>query len=234
MTRLVSNERTLPAKLEAVVALVQRTIPSCHAAGIALLIDGIPTTAAVTDRLALEIDLIQYATGEGPCLAAMSNARIIRIDLLESDSRFTRFAPGALDRNIESVLSIPLVAMDRVVGGLNMYSRLPHAFDANTRQAVQPMADVAAEAISTSPLYASALDMVDGLVESLESQALINQAAGVIMTSERRTAEEALDRLRQLALASGKPIRAVAQLVLEERPTSPSPSGEAAPSDPDS
>lgn len=221
VTKLLATQRTLPAKLEAVVALVERTIPSCHAAGITLLIDETPTTAAVSDRLAVEIDLVQYRTGEGPCLAAISERSIIRIDILGEDSRFTRFAPGALDHEINSVLSIPLAVSDRVVGALNLYSHQPSAFDADTEEAVRPMADIAAEAIATSPLYAFALDLVEGLVETLESQALINQAAGVIMAGEGRTAEQALDRLRQLALASGKSIRAVAQLVLDERPTTP-------------
>ena len=225
VTKLLATQRTLPAKLEAVVALAERSIPNCHAAGIALLVDGRPTTAAVSDRLAVEIDLVQYRTDEGPCLAAMSGRNVIRIDLLEGDSRFTRFAPGALDHRINSVLSIPLIAGGGVVGALNLYSHLPNAFDASTEEAVQPMADVAAEAIGTSPLYASALDLVEGLVETLESQALINRAVGIIMAGEGGTAEEALDRLRQLALVSGKPMRVVAQLVLEERPTTPPPPG---------
>lgn len=66
------------------------------------------------------------------------------------------------------MLSIPLSAGDRVVGALNLYSRLPNAFDANAEQAAQPLANYAVEIISTSALYAYALEMVDGLVESLE------------------------------------------------------------------
>lgn len=219
VTKLLSTQRTLPAKLEAVVALVERTIPNCHAAGIILLVDGEPTTAAVSDRLAVEIDLVQYRTGDGPCLAAMATSKVVRVQYLESDSRFTRFAPGALDHQIESILSIPLLAVDQVVGALNMYSRLPNAFDTVTEEAVRPMADYAAEAIASSPLYASALDLVEGLVETMENRALINRAVGVIMAGEDRSSEEALERLRELAMASGEPMHVVARWVLEEHPT---------------
>ena len=45
--------------------------------------------------------------------------------------------------------------------------------------------------------------MVEGLMEILESQALINRAVGAIMAGGGRTAEEALERLRHLAMASG-------------------------------
>lgn len=109
------------------------------------------------------------------------------------------------------------------MGALNLYSHLSKAFDADAERAVQPMADYAAEAIGTSPLYAYSLDMVEGLVETLESRALIAQATGVIMTAEHVSSEGAWDRLRKLAMASGESMHTVADWVLEERPTGPLP-----------
>ena len=223
VTKLLSTQRTLPARLEAVVAILKRTVPNCHAAGISLLVQGEPTTSAVTDRLAVEVDLVQYETGEGPCLAAISDSNVIRMDVMERDARFAHFAPGSLALDINSVLSIPLVVRGGTVGALNIYSHLSNAFDAKAEEVVQPMADYAAEVISTSPLYAYALHMVDGLVETLESQAIIAQATGVIMATEQRSAEEAFDRLRELAMASGESMRTVADWLLEERPTGPLP-----------
>ena len=220
VTKLLKTQRTLPAKLEAVVALVKRTIPNCDAAGVCLLIDGEPTSIAVSDRLAIEIDLVQYRTGAGPCLASIAQSHVLRIDGLDADTRFTHFAPGALELELSSVLSIPLSANGRTVGALNLYSRRPDAFDAGAEELVQPMADYAAESISTSPIYAYSLDMVDGLAESIESQALIDQATGVLMATEERSSAEALDRLRELALGSGESMRTVATWVLDERPTS--------------
>lgn len=226
VTKLLRTQRSLPARLESVVEIVKRTIPDCDSAGVTLLISGEPTTTAVSSRLAVEIDLVQYQTGQGPCLDAMAGAHVVRIDVLDRDSRFTRFAPGALALEINSVLSIPLSAHGRTVGALNIYSRRANAFDDHTQELVRPAADYAAEAIATSPLYAYSLDMVEGLVESMETQALIDQATGVIAAGEERTVEEALDRLRQLALTSGESLRTVAAWALEERPTSPPPPGD--------
>ncbi len=205
VTKLLGTQRTLPAKLQTVVELVKRTVPNCHAAGISMLIEGEPTTTAVSDRLVVEVDLVQYETGEGPCLAAMSNSRVIRMDVIE--------------RDINSVLTVPLVARGAGVGALNLYSHLSNAFDADSQKSVQPMAEYAAEAIATSPLYAYSLDMVEGLVETLESRAFIAQATGVIMAAERVTSEEAMDRLREVAMASGESMRTVADRVLDEHPT---------------
>lgn len=52
----------------------------------------------MSDRLTVEIDLVQYETGEGPCLSAMKDSKIGRVDVIGQDSRFSRFTPGALDR----------------------------------------------------------------------------------------------------------------------------------------
>lgn len=219
VSKLLKTQRTLPAKLETVVGIAKRTVPNCDSAGIVLMIDGQPTTSAVSDHLAVEIDLVQYATGQGPCLAAMEDSHVVRIDVLDRDSRFTHFAPGALDLNLESVLSMPLPVGNSVVGALNMYSRVPHAFDAQSEEIARPLAEYAAEIVSTSPLYAYSLEMVDGLVESLENQAIVAQATGIIMATEARSDEEALDQLRGVALASGKSMRAVADSVILEHPT---------------
>lgn len=216
--KLLRTQRILPARLESVVAIAQRTVPHCDAAGISLIVEGEPTTSAVSDRLAIEIDLVQYQTGEGPCLHSIGLGQVIRVDILERDQPFSRFAPGALAMEINSVLSLPLSAADRVVGALSLYSRLPDALDAEAEAAAQPLAGYAGEIIATSAVYACALDMMDGLVESLENQAIIAQAIGILTTTEQQSSEEALERLGTLALTSGHSMRTVAGWVIEERP----------------
>ena len=221
VAKLLQTQRSLPARLETIVALLKRTVPSCDAAGIILIIDGQPTTSAVTDRLTVEVDLVQYKTGEGPCLAALEGAEVIRIDLIERDSRFTRIAPGSLELDVHSVLSLPLIVNGQSVGALNLYSKTPNGFDDQALELAQPSADYAAEVIAGSPLYAYSLDLVDGLMETLENRTLIEQATGVLMESERGTSEQALDRLRSLALTSGEAMPTVARWIIEERPTGP-------------
>jgi len=219
VTRLLKTQRTLPTQLEAVVDIVKRAVAACDGAGIVLLVDGELTSVAVTDRFTIEIDLIQYQTGEGPCLAALNDGNVVRIDILERDRTFTRFAPGALDRGLQSILSTPLAAHGRTVGALNMYSMQANAFDDRTVEAIRPMADYAGQAISTSPLYAYSLEMVDGLAEDLATRAVIEQATGVLMASQEATSQDAQGQLRDLAVRSGESMQTVAEWVIAERPT---------------
>ena len=62
-----------------------------------------------------------------------------------------------------SVVSFPLVAGGRTVGALNLYSYLPDAFDADTERVMAPIVNYAADVLSTSPLYAYSLNLVEGL-----------------------------------------------------------------------
>ena len=225
VTKLLQTQRSLPAKLETIVAIVKRTLPKCDAAGVILLIEGEPTSAAASDRLTIEIDLVQYDTGQGPCLAALADSNVVRIDVMEQDERFSRVAPGALAYNVNSVLSIPLTTQDGTVGALNIYSHDVNAFDERAEELILPLAEYAAEVIASSPLYAYSLDMVDGLVETLESQAVIERAVGVLTATEGLSSDRALDRLRHLALSSGEPMHTVADWLLKERPTRSSPRG---------
>lgn len=219
VNRLLQSQRTLPAKLEAIVTMVKRTVPGCDSAGIILLVDGEPTTTAVSDRLTVEIDLVQYDTGEGPCLEAIRQGKVIRIDLIAEDERFRRLAPGAIAHDVHSVLSLPLSAHGDDVGALNIYSHQANAFDDTSQALAQPLADYAAEVIASSPLYACSLDMIEGLIESMESQALVSRATGVLMATEGLNDVQALDRLCHLALSSGRSMPMVAGWLLQERPT---------------
>ena len=75
LTQLIlATHRTLPAKLSTIVDLAERLVPGCDAAGVALVLEGAVTSAAVSNRVTLEADVIQYETGEGPCLAAIADS----------------------------------------------------------------------------------------------------------------------------------------------------------------
>ena len=92
--KLVRTQRTLPAQLEAVTSMAKRTVPTCDAAGITLIIIGEPMTSSPTDRIVLEVDLVQYDTGQGPYLDAIDHANVVRVDLIEQRSATRASRPG--------------------------------------------------------------------------------------------------------------------------------------------
>src|SRR5918994_529330 len=122
------NDTSLKADLERLCRVTCRLVEHCSGASVSMLVEGEPTTVAVTDRVSLELDLAQYDGGDGPCIAALGG-EMIRIGYLAKAERFPHFARGAADRRVQSVLSTPALDHGDVVGSLNVYSRNADAFD---------------------------------------------------------------------------------------------------------
>jgi len=217
LSRTLVADQTFAGKLEAVAALAQRLLPGCDGAGITLRIRDEPYSVGVTNPLALEVDLVQYDTGEGPCLAAIEGSHVVRVDILEAGERFEHFAPGALDRGVHSVLSIPINADDRTVGALNLYASSEAAFDPDAEELVMPLAAYAGEVIATSDLYAYSLELFDDVLEELATTSMIDSAIGVVMSLTETGSEAARRILEDAAEARGSSLRNAAERVLREQ-----------------
>jgi GAF domain-containing protein len=216
LIRALWMERGLMGRLEAVTALSKRLIAGCDAAGIALQVHGEARSLATTDRVVLEVDLVQYATGEGPCLAAIAEGRPIRIDLVEENEEWQHFAPGALDRGVESVLSLPIRGERTTIGALNLYSKAARAFDEEAERGGRVLADYAGDAIRTSPLYAYSLDLVDEVLDELATSELVNTAVGLLMERTHGDSETALRTLSDDAEQHRMTLREAAEWELRE------------------
>ena len=121
--RVGSNGSTITENLRRVANRAVQDVPGCSAASVALLAHGdAARTAAVSNALAIEVDVVQYTLDEGPCLQAARISQPVRADLGRDDKPFIRFAPLARQRGIHGVLSIPLRDDSRTFGTLNLYS----------------------------------------------------------------------------------------------------------------
>ncbi len=199
INRLLVTQRTMPAKLEAIAEILERTVPGCDSVSISLVVEESAVTGAASSQLAIEADLVQYGHDQGPCLTAAKDQSPVRIDVLQDDERFEHFAPGAIEKGVESVLSIPLLFEGTTVGSINLYSETPNAFTAEVTEQIAPFAEYAVEVIAHSPLYAASLDMVAGLVEVVDDAAQVEIAVGVLIFLRGMDQREAWEFLQRQA-----------------------------------
>src|SRR3954471_15771425 len=92
---VLSQEDQLPVVLNRMCRQAALAIPGADMASVSLLNDGEPTTVAVTDEHAMEIDKAQYRAEEGPCLHAAATGEMVRITVSELDGRWPAFAAAA-------------------------------------------------------------------------------------------------------------------------------------------
>ncbi len=169
-----------------------------------------PATTACTDPLASEADEVQYQTGDGPCLHAIRHAQAVRIDDTATHGRWPRFARQAVSLGIRSCLAVPLIADGEPVGALNLYARRPGAFGPAEISRAQRFAKHASGTLTLALRLASCQDLNDQLRSSLVSRAVIDQALGVIMATERVPQDKAFALLRTVSQNTNVKLRDLA------------------------
>lgn len=167
--------------LNRLVAVVKAHVTQCDEVGVTVVVDERARTAAYTTALTLEIDAVQYAVGDGPCLDAYRNDRENRVDMAGAKERWPLFAARAQDLGMGALMALPLGSNGEVVGALNLYARDPRALDDLDATAVRMAARRCAEAIGAATEIIGARSLAQQMEQAMASRAVIEQAKGVLM-----------------------------------------------------
>jgi GAF domain-containing protein len=213
--RLTLHEHSMQSLLQAVTDLAKLVMPGDTEASVTLLVDEKPSTAVFTGPLALDLDERQYTRGYGPCLNAASTGELTEIADTEAETRWPDYVQLAVERGCGSSLSVPLAVGDRVSAALNIYARVPHAFDDQSRAIATRFAPYAAVALASMNAYQDARDMADNLEAALRSRAVIDQAKGILMERYKLTADQAFQLLAQASMKTNRKLRVVAENLVE-------------------
>ncbi|HZZ97213.1 MAG TPA: GAF and ANTAR domain-containing protein [Jatrophihabitantaceae bacterium] len=200
----LADAPSLEELLERALGLAIDIVPGCEQAGISLLQDRVVETPASVGDLAERCDKLQEQLGDGPCVTALLEADIIRIDDVLSDNRWPEFSAGAAKAGLRSMLACRLATQRDKLGALNMYSTEPDAFTAES----EAMAIGYAAHVS---LALSALDREANLRRAMKSRELIGQAMGILMERHRVTASQAFDVMVHASQRTNVKLRSIAE-----------------------
>lgn len=164
----------------------------------------------VSDDLSRHAEEVQYGTGDGPCLRALSDGEIIHVPDLGQEARFGDYRMHALAKGVRSSLSVPLRNGSTNIGALNIYSTDLNAFSTLDRQRAEAFAAFAAGAISVARRMADQTALSEQLQEALASRSIIDQALGIIAGQNRCDTEAAFAVLRNASANSNRKLREVA------------------------
>ncbi|MEY2581692.1 MAG: hypothetical protein QOE09_1541 [Ilumatobacteraceae bacterium] len=204
---------SVAGSLQLTVDLAVATVDGCDAAGIFVLRSDRVTTAAASHPIVVELDELQFATNEGPCLDAIADGGPSYAADLMDDARWSRFGPEAARAGVRSILAFRL--SDQPVSVLNLYARMPAAFGATDRAKGLIFATLAGIALDAAGERADDEQRVANLHDALLTRELIGQAQGILIERERITADQAFDVLRRASQHLNVKLREVAQTLVE-------------------
>ncbi len=198
MADLATALETEPSEaevLEAVCAEAVRAIPGADMASITAIRDGEPETAASTDERAVDIDRVQYAAGEGPCLRAAETGEIVRLPLTTAGAVWPEFTTYARGLGVGSYLAAPLRVDETLGGALNLFGYGDHGFAEADSRLLALYTTIVSFGLRSTRRYRNARRRVAELETAMSSRAVIEQAKGILMAVHRVTADDAMKRL---------------------------------------
>jgi signal transduction protein with GAF and PtsI domain len=194
-----------------------RTVVGVDGTGLTLAHeDGRPRWVAVSDAAMELLEQVQHDFGEGPCLAAFAQDRVVAVQDLHRELVWDRLAAVVGQLQVRGVLSVPVRLASQPVGTLDVYATQPRAWTPGEVEALGALAVVTAELVSTAVELANREVEVAQLRQALASRVWIEQAKGVLVTTRGVSPDAAFQQLRKRARSSSRKLADLAQEVVQE------------------
>lgn len=194
---------------------------------------GLPVTCAVTLTRqrrsvtvagscpeARELDEIQQAFGDGPCMAAMEESRPVLVRDARADQRWTRYSRMVADRGQLSILGVPLTLDYGATASLTFFAPEADAFTADIIRTCEIFACQAGKALRLAVRIGASQELKDDVLAAMKSRTSINLASGIVMGQSRCTQDEAIAILTKVSNNRNVKLRVVAEEILRNYDTS--------------
>jgi len=116
----------------------------------------------------------------------------------------------AIKESLSSLISVPMIVKDKVIGIINVYTQDPHEFTQEEINVLQMVANQAAIAVENTKLMEETLKAK----EALETRKLIERAKGILMRIQNLSEEAAHKLIHKKSMDSCKTMKDVAESIL--------------------
>ena len=216
LSGLLTDQRPLQETLTEIAAFAVGAIPGAEGAGLTMLDEARPQTVVATADFVQAVDDIQYRLDEGPCVSAVQTRQTQTSGSLGGEPRWPRFGPRVGRLGVHSVLSLPLLLSEQVVGALNVYAHRKDAFSDEAVRIGELFAVPAAVSVHNSQVLARSQRLAAQFEQALTSRSTIDQALGVLMSRSADSPEQAFERLRDMSQGQHLKLHQVAQTLVDE------------------
>lgn len=202
------------------VCRVGAEITGMTGGGIMLMSGEIPRgSVCATDKVSALIEELQYSLGEGPCVDAYKEDRVVLEPDLErpARNRWIAFTPPAVEAGARAVFGFPLQLGAVRLGALNVYRDAPGAMTDDQFADAVALAGIAAQAVLVTQAQAPPGQIAAELESAADFQYVVHQASGMVAAQLEVSVAEALIRLRAHAFGNDRPLKQVAEDVVGRR-----------------
>jgi GAF domain-containing protein len=189
-------------------------------AGVMLMSGEIPRgSLCASGEVSRLIEELQYTLGEGPCVDAYQQNRVVaEPDLADPvASRWPAFTTAALDAGVRAVFGFPLRAGAVRLGALNLYRGRSGALSDDQQGDALVVAEVAARWVLEAQAGAPAGTVAVEVEAGADFHLVVHNAVGMVSVQEGISVTEALIRLRAFAYSHDRLVGDVAGDIVARR-----------------
>jgi len=147
--------------------------------------------------------------GEGIVgLIAENKKPIVIIDVLK-DARYKE-KKLARKENLVSMLSVPMMVKNKVIGVINCYTTIRYKFTKSDIELVTAVANQAAVSIINTELLVE----TKVIQEELEARKKIEKAKGILMKERNFSEQESYDLIRKSSMSKRIPMKDIAEAII--------------------
>jgi GAF domain len=205
------------ARSSARLCEVSRDVVGVSGAGIMLMSGDVPLgSVCSTDRVSGLIEDLQHTFGEGPCVDAYRQDRVVlEPDLADPQiPRWFAFTPPAVDAGVRAVFAFPVRQGAVRLGAVNLYRDRAGPLSDDQHADALVMADVVARWVLDVQADAPPGVLAAELEVGADFHFVVHNAAGKVSVQAGISITDALVRLRAFAYSNDRPLRAVAEDVI--------------------
>ena len=207
--REIAGPPDVAGTLHTIVEAARRSMPAIDHVSVTIADrSGRLGTMAGTGQLVLDLDDLQYALAEGPCVHAVRSDRVVVVEHARREQRWPRYIPAAVRAGLRSQVALRLfVAPDESLGSLNLYSTTSSTIPLETRQ----LATIFTAHITVVLKHAL---LEKSLSTALQPRTLIGTAVGIVRQRHGLDNERALAYLARVSQHSNLTLTDVARGVV--------------------
>lgn len=209
------GEAAEPRSLNQLVAHAAREVRGCSGAAAVLWRGGEPAATAASHPALPDLIEIQLRRG-GPMLDALGHGEPAGCPDTLDERRWPEFARCALRQGVRCSLSLAHRSGAEAIC-LSLFGARPRALDAESATAAEQLVAFGGAVVGVASEYGEARRTARQLRDAAESRAVVDQAKGILMHALGCTADQALQRMRQISQARNVKVTEVAARIIDAR-----------------
>jgi len=137
------------------------------------------------------------------------NRKPVMVEDVRSDARYVHHEL-AVKENLTSMVAVPMIVKNKVIGVINVYTKEPHHFAEEEINVLQMVANQAAVAVENTNLVSEAVKAR----EALETRKLVERAKGILMRLHTLDEDTAYRMIHKKSMDTCKTMKEIAESII--------------------